>query len=78
MNESELAWAAGLFDGEGNAGFYAHSHYGNRTTYRLVAQMAQKDREVLDRFQAAMGVGNVTGPDSRNVYKWSITRKEDF
>jgi len=57
----ELAWAAGFFDGEGNVGCYKHSSYKQKTYLRLVAQIAQVDREVLDRFALAVG-GGVTGP----------------
>lgn len=51
MNREELAWAAGLFDGEGHV----------RTTFVqnkypvLRVEIAQKDRRVLDRFHKAVG-----------------------
>ena len=50
----EVAWAAGLFDGEGNT---RHQVTGRNSALRL--SVGQKDREVLDRFQAAVGgLGN--------------------
>lgn len=55
----ELAWAAGLFDGEGNI---RHQVSGRNSALRL--SIGQKDREVLDRFQAAVGgVGNIYEKD---------------
>lgn len=48
--ELELAWAAGFFDGEG-----CSKHY-------MTLSVGQKDRRPLDRFAAAVGYGNVTGP----------------
>ena len=52
MIETELAWAAGLFDGEGSVSV-------NARTKALEISVGQKGRTVLDRFQAAVGVGRV-------------------
>ena len=58
----EQAWAAGLFDGEGSVSIN-EQHKPNQRTYRyLRANITQKDRYVLDRFQRAVGVGRVFGP----------------
>lgn len=57
MKETELAWAAGLFDGEGWVGGDEP-----KRGKRLRLNLSQNDRYVLDRFKAAVGVGNVTGP----------------
>lgn len=62
MSEAELAWAAGFFDGEGYIGCVKHSRYKGMTYMRLSCTIAQIDRRVLDRFQAAVGVGIVRGP----------------
>lgn len=51
---TELAWAAGFFDGEGNA------YFKNGGSFAL--QAAQVHREPLDRFRAAVGTGKVYGP----------------
>jgi hypothetical protein len=53
VNREDLAWAAGLFDGEGHTRCDGGS---------LKLSVAQKDREVLDRFVSAVGVGKVYGP----------------
>ena len=56
MQQTELAWAAGLFDGEG-------STYSTNARYPLVRVcVTQNDREVLDRFIEALGVSRVYGP----------------
>jgi len=55
----ELAWAAGFFDGEGCTRV---NRVTNKYDYKydiLSIQITQKDREVLDRFQAAVGVGRI-------------------
>lgn len=56
---TERAWAAGFFDGEGNF----RLSLSEKEHAKLTAQIAQIDRRVLDRFQAAVsGLGKVYGP----------------
>ena len=50
-----LAWAAGFFDGEGHTGFKS-------ATRDMQVGITQKTRDVLDRFQRAVQLGNVNGP----------------
>lgn len=50
--DTELAWAAGFFDGEG--------YCGSARRPKLV--ISQNEPETLYRFQAAVGIGKVTGP----------------
>jgi hypothetical protein len=55
--EVEIAWAAGLFEGEGSAGFY-FSAESNRYGYpSLVISMTDKD--VVDKFHRIVGAGSV-------------------
>lgn len=57
FDSHELAWSAGLFDGEGWVGRYKTK----RSEVRL--EITQCDRRVLDRFRAAvLGIGSITGP----------------
>src|SRR5258708_6300810 len=78
--ETELAWAAGFFDGEGNVGCVKHESRKQATYLRIHAQIAQVDRRVLDRFHRAVGVGHVRGPyqpsgNRRPVFCWSTQSK---
>lgn len=53
-NRENLAWAAGLFDGEGT--IYSNSRL-------ILLAVGQVDREVLDEFHTAVGnIGRVSGP----------------
>ena len=66
----ELAWAAGLFDGEGCVRFRrGGTTKTGKPRYRQAAlDLAQVDRAVLDRFQSAVGCGRIYGPyKSRNA-----------
>ncbi len=56
---TDLAWAAGFFDGEGYIGTSARGPW-----IKIQVTIAQIDRVVLDRFMAIMGHGSVTGPRS--------------
>jgi len=55
----DFAWAAGLFDGEGNIRFDPRP---GRKNGWCQMQMAQTDRRVLDRFRGVLGIGKVYGP----------------
>lgn len=59
---TELAWAAGLFDGEGSTYLsYANTHrYSNPIIKVSISQSYSP--EVLIRFQAAVRVGKIYGP----------------
>lgn len=56
--ETELAWAAGFYDGEGS------THMNNtKGTKRIRVRISQSgDKRVLDRFVNAVSIGYVRGP----------------
>ncbi len=60
MTETELAWAAGFFDGEGSVSTRSRSRAGRRPEMRIT--ISQVHPEVLERFRDAVGLGSVTGP----------------
>jgi hypothetical protein len=69
----ELAWAAGLYDGEGSCGCYGkHDGRARKSSYwQIRLSVGQHyDPEVLHRFVAAVGVGKVYGPYEGR--KWSV------
>src|SRR5690348_2327449 len=73
--DTEYAWAAGFWDGEGNVSL---TYRGAHMIPRIVIQVAQVDREVLDKFQRIMGYGNVLGPypartkNSQPYHVWRV------
>lgn len=67
---TELAWAAGFFDGEGSS--YATQTSTTRKKSYIHMTISQKGRETLDRFHAAVGAGTVTGPNKRGLYRWQV------
>lgn len=71
-NREELAWAAGFVDGEGHFGL--HKTKVRPTDERGYASLeltaAQCDRQVLDRLQAALGLGTIGGPYTKKKENW--------
>jgi hypothetical protein len=69
---TEFAWAAGLYEGEGSC---VERKYG----WTLV--VPSTDHDVLERFHAAVGCGKVFGPyqpkrpGSKRVWKWMCSDK---
>ena len=64
----DLAWAAGLFDGEGCVGIarQVYKKAGRRPTFRLRIMVAQVDHEVLEEFEWAVGLrGRIASPKVR-------------
>jgi hypothetical protein len=71
MTDTELAWAAGLFDGEGSVSIKQPSS-GIRSNgqkwhsgHQIRVTIQQNDDEVLKRFQAAVEIGTIYGPYTR-------------
>lgn len=61
IDREALAWAAGLFDGEGCT--YMRDGKRGRDRPEITLSITQcYDADVLHRFRAAVGVGHVTGP----------------
>jgi hypothetical protein len=57
--ETDLAWCAGFFDGEGNIRCRYRAKYG----YELQLQISQKDRRVLDRFKRSIKSAGLYGSE---------------
>lgn len=71
----ELAWAGGLFEGEGS--FVCYKLPNRRDSYRVVVVMPSTDKDVLDTFCNVMGFGKVRGPykpsnGNKNRYVWEV------
>lgn len=58
MKKADVAWAAGVFEGEGC--WYYHRRGKVR---RICAQVQMTDRDVLDRLKEAVEMGRVSGPN---------------
>ena len=54
MTDEEIAWVAGVLEGEGC--------FRNQKNYSALVSVAMCDKDVLDRLKELTGLGNVTGP----------------
>ena len=63
-SQSDFAWAAGLFDGEGSTSTYVPKGKTYPRRQMAVSQggLPAQVPAVLTRFKGIVGVGNITGP----------------
>lgn len=79
-NQTEIAWAAGFFDGEGCTTAYKNHRF---TPMASLSQAGPKPLALLERFRQALGgLGTITGPVLRNpkhqpIYSWHVTGYEN-
>jgi hypothetical protein len=74
----ELAWAAGLFDGEGSTSTYIPKDRKSPRRQMAVSQGGAPGElpAVLVRLRKIVQVGNVTGPYD-GLYYWKVTKKDE-
>lgn len=82
MGDPELAWAAGLFEGEGS--FTINRSNGGRYSYPW-AVLAMSDRDVVEKFASIMECGNIQienrtkrAAHHKTLYRWSAKSRADF
>ena len=73
MTETELAWAAGFFDGEGSVSIHRDKRPGRKPLIHL--DIEQVDIRPLLRFRAAVGLpGNISLRPARSLNRKPIHR----
>lgn len=82
-SKADIAWAAGLFEGEG---CFWSSRCGKAPHYYIYPRVSlnSTDRDVLERFARVVGVGTVaTSPRLKKQahhkaqWSWVVSRKDD-
>jgi hypothetical protein len=79
-DKQNIAWAAGLFEGEGHAGVRRHDGRGTKAQPAL--QLTMTDEDVVRRFADVIGVGAVyarpaSGPNRKPTWGWSVQSASD-
>jgi hypothetical protein len=76
MSITEIAWAAGVYDGEGSASSYLPKQRRSRVRQMAVYQGGDAmPPPLLFRFRAAVGdVGLIHGPSRGSLYQWHSKR----
>jgi hypothetical protein len=76
-DESDFAWACGLFEGEGS--ITNHADENSRRNLRRL-QLGTTDLDVLERFQTIMGGTILKKPNkgvNRPIWRWQLTHWDD-
>jgi hypothetical protein len=79
-SEAEIAWAAGLFEGEGTIA----AKRGKGMAHRYQAAVIMTDKDVLERFAATVGMGKFYGPyqptnqKAKPIWRWMTTRNREI
>lgn len=78
--KDDIAWAAGIVEGEGTFVFFKRKNRPNTYCRRIGVEMT--DRDVVLRLKNAFGVGNVVGPRIRPPRKpswiWQVQKDQDI
>jgi hypothetical protein len=73
----DVAWAAGLFEGEGSFVFYATK----TSKRRITASLTTTDEDVIRKFCSVVGLGVIYGPrcigTNKPFWQWTTTTFED-
>lgn len=73
QSSTDIAWAAGLFEGEG--------WWGPRARTSAEAIVGMTDRDVVERFAAVVGVGRISieerAEGRKTLYRWSVCNAAD-
>lgn len=76
---ADLAWAAGLFEGEGTV----TRKRGKGTAHRWQAAVIMTDEDVLRKFSEVVGIGRFYGPyqpknpAAKPIWRWTTTKKDE-
>lgn len=72
--EVDLAWCAGLFDGEGSTSVLKTQ----RDKYSYIRlSLSQKDRRVLDKFKTIMSFGKIYKATKREIHSYDVYKQEE-
>ena len=75
MGSEDIAWAAGLFEGEGTISGYRRKDRPSRAVQMTVYQGAQDGSPaLLERFRSITGAGSVVGPYRGRLFHWTTKR----
>jgi hypothetical protein len=85
MTKEQIAWVAGVFEGEGTFTYRTYSGTGRR---QITLRVVMTDLDVIKRLHTTTGIGNLYGPyvskqlkqdgtNRKSSYHWAITTQSD-
>ncbi len=85
MKKTDLAYYAGIFDGEGTIGVYYQARKNShlRVTYQLRVQLVSTDEWIIQSLRFAFGGNVIIEPRKENpkwatAYRWFLTRQQSL
>ena len=69
-NEIDIAWAAGLFEGEGSLSLTPVKNRPN--SIKVSASLSMTDKDVVEKFQSVVNFGKVKGPYQPQVKTYKV------
>lgn len=77
MKKTDIAWAAGMFDGEGCVRIRRQLNSDLRNPHHsLVVDMTNTHRETVERFTSIMGVGTIYEYKKKGSYSYRATSQK--
>lgn len=81
MSEAEVAYVAGIIDGEGCIMITPHSP-ANSYSFACFLQITNADRRLIDKMSELTGVGHITEHKdkcrTRPLYRWHVRKNKDL
>lgn len=79
ITPEEVAWAAGIIEGEGTIVFHKIKNRPN--SYRVLIGATMSDRDVIDKLHKILGVGTVINVKpseigTKPMYSWSVQNQK--
>lgn len=82
MTEVEIAYLAGIFEGEGSVSVGTVYRGKQHDTLQLIVRVGMSDADVIIRLQQITGVGTISSyqpnrAGSKMCYRWSVTNRDE-
>lgn len=86
MKPEEIAWVAGVFEGEGT---FTYRTYAGTNRKQITLRVVMTDLDVITRLHELTGIGNIFGPyvskelkkdgtPRKASYHWAVTKQPDI
>ena len=84
MDIKDIAWSAGIFEGEGDVNCTSYEHSAGYTYSRIQARVTSTDKDVLERLKALWG-GTIYKSDRyddrrkdhyKDLFRWRIITRQ--
>lgn len=82
MNDTQLGWLAGIYEGEGSCGLYGPYGTGRNQHERIMLSIVSTDHDVLDAVLDLTGCGSImltrkATDSTKALWKWQISARKD-